>query len=58
MNDLLWKSILSFLALIVGTVSVMLFKGKHDNPVEEISEMVIHHVSGIDIDLTPTSPEK
>ena len=33
------------------------FMGKKDNVVEEISEMVIERATGLDIDLSPGSPE-
>lgn len=58
MNDLVWKSILGLIALVVGTISVLLFKGKQDNPVEEVSEMIVYQMTGVDIDLTPTSKEE
>jgi|LakMenEpi03Aug12_release.lakeMendotaPanAssembly.Ray.scaffolds.fasta_scaffold06999_22 hypothetical protein len=31
---------------------------KDDNPVEEAIEMVLHKTTGLDVDLTPESPEK
>lgn len=38
----------------------MFEKGKwvHDNPMEEKVEEVVKEATGLDIDLTPTSPEK
>jgi hypothetical protein len=29
-----------------------------DNPIEEISEDILKHETGIDIDFTPSTPEK
>lgn len=46
---------------IAATIGVgyTYFLGKpHDNPVEEASETVIKEQTGVDIDLTPQSPEK
>lgn len=34
------------------------FKAKDDNPVEEIAEEVIKKETGVDIDLSPNSPER
>jgi len=31
---------------------------KDDNQVEEVVEVVLHKVTGLDVDLTPESPEK
>lgn len=46
------------LAAIVGLGSVYFLKMKPDNAIEEISEEVIKKETGVDIDLSPTSPEK
>jgi hypothetical protein len=43
------------LAIIIGIGSVY-FYGE-DNPIEEKAEQVIENETGIDIDLTPSSPE-
>lgn len=49
------KVIVVILAIIVG-ISSAYFLGD-DNPVEEIAEEVIQEETGINIDLTPNSPE-
>ncbi len=41
---------------VVGYISTK-FLGD-DNPVEEIAEEVIESQTGVDVDLTPNSPEK
>jgi len=43
-------------AAIVGLLSAR-FLG-HDGPIEETSEAIIQHHTGIDLDLSPSSPEK
>lgn len=45
-------------ALIVSVIGGFIYTGKHDTPAEETIEKVIEEVTGVDIDLTPTSPEK
>jgi len=48
-----------FLALAIGAFCVgkFYFKLKDDNPVEEVAEYYIKDSTGLDIDLTPESPE-
>lgn len=41
---------------IIGIGSAVVFN-KPDNPVEETSEVLIESLSGVDLDLTPGSPE-
>jgi len=41
---------------IVGGLSSVYFLG-HDNPVEEFAERVIEEETGVNIDLTPSTPE-
>jgi len=55
--DLLLKGILVGAALIAGVSSTILFKMKKDNPVEQMSEKIIKDQTGMDIDLTPDTPE-
>ena len=43
-------------AIIIGVLSAVYFGD--DNPIEEIAEEIIKAQSGIEIDLTPASPEK
>jgi uncharacterized protein YpmB len=50
------KMIVVILVVILG-ISSAYFLGD-DNPVEETSEEVIKAQTGIDVDLTPKSPEK
>ena len=46
------------LALLVGCGTLNKWAGMaDDHEVEEISEVVIEHYSGIDVDLSPHSPE-
>lgn len=49
------KVIVVILVIIVG-ISSAYFLGD-DNPVEEIAEEVIQEETGVNIDLTPNSPE-
>lgn len=44
------------ISLTVGLVSRRFIK-KPDNPIEEIAEEVIKEETGVDIDLSPDSPE-
>ena len=60
------KTIATYILAAVGSLllwfipSPMFQKGKyvHDNPVEEKLEETIKEATGMDIDLTPSSPEK
>ena len=45
-------------ALVAGLSSVLYFNLPEDNHVEEISEIVIKEQTGVDVDLSPSSPEK
>lgn len=42
--------------VMIGGLSAVLLKS--DNPIEEACEEVIRETTGIDVDLTPDSPEK
>lgn len=42
--------------IIVGSVSSIVWK--NDNPIEEVAEDIIKEETGLDIDLSPSSPEK
>ena len=44
-------------ALCIGLASTWLFKKKPDNKIEEYAEEVIKKETGLDIDLSPGSPE-
>jgi hypothetical protein len=50
------KMLVLILAVIIGIGSVYWLG--NDNPVEEIAEKIIEEQTGINIDLTPQSPEK
>lgn len=50
------KMLAIILAIIFGVGSVYWLG--NDNPVEEIAEKVIEEEIGIDVDLTPETPEK
>lgn len=55
---IVWKMIIVVSAIVIGVGSRFVWKRlKHDNPIEEIAEEVIRKETGLDIDLTPTSPE-
>ncbi len=57
--DIMWKIAVVVGALVVGIGSRFVWKKlKNDNPIEEIAEEVIKKQTGLDIDLTPCSPEK
>ena len=51
-----YKYIILILVVIIGLGSVYFYGD--DNAVEEISEEILKQETGIDIDLTPSSPEK
>lgn len=46
------------IAIGVGVGYRVLFKAKPDNVIEEFAEEIIKQETGIDIDLSPDSPEK
>jgi hypothetical protein len=46
------------LAIAIYYLSLSWEKYPHDNPVEEFIEKVVEKKTGIDIDLSPDSPEK
>lgn len=47
-----------FIAVLLGVFSFQKFGLKEDNQVEEIAEEVIESATGIDVDLSPGSPEE
>lgn len=54
-------SILLTLAIIAVVAAVGYVSSKYlgdDNVVEELSEEVIEDMTGVDVDLTPSSPER
>ena len=51
------KAVIIAVSAIVGIGSTLILKMKHDNPVEEVCEEVIKDEAGLDVDLTPSSPE-
>lgn len=51
------KIVLIVGSIAVGIGSVVLFKLKKDNIIEEIAEDIIENQTGIKIDLTPDTPE-
>lgn len=53
------KSLFYPVILLITTVTKMLWKEyPDDNPAEEVAEYIIEQQTGIDIDLTPYSPEE
>lgn len=56
---LLLISLAAILLVAVGCSKINQWFGlKDDNPIEEITEKVIESKTGLDIDLTPASPER
>ncbi len=49
--------LLTLAAIILGYTALMWKNYPHDNIIEEIVEEVIQQKTGLDIDLTPMSPE-
>ncbi|MDX1532866.1 MAG: hypothetical protein R3230_01515 [Nitrosopumilaceae archaeon] len=56
-SEMIWKAALVIGVTVLGAISYMFMGGKKDNPVEEHSEKIIYHYTGIDVDLSPHSPE-
>lgn len=57
----IWKIIVIGISIVTGAVLPFVykkFKIKHDNVVEEVAEEAIYEFTGVDMDLTPTSPEE
>ena len=54
------KAVMLSIAVSVGIASyyVGFFKGKPDNPIEQVAEAVIKEETGISIDLSPDSETK
>jgi hypothetical protein len=54
--------IIKYLIIIIGFVSVYIIKIVNpsygdDNTIEEVAEQVIKYETGVDIDISPMSPE-
>lgn len=45
-------------AAAIGITTTYILKKPHDNPIEEESEQIIKDQTGVDVDLSPSSPEK
>lgn len=45
-------------AIGAAAIAHYVFKAKEDNKIEEMAEEVIKKQTGIDVDLSPSSPEK
>jgi hypothetical protein len=58
MSEMLTVALFVVSALVAGIGSRVAFNMKDDNPIEEAAEKVIQDKTGIDVDLTPNSPEK
>lgn len=56
-KKIMFVAVVFALALLATTVSVLV-TGKDDAPLEELAEDVLKAETGIDVDLTPNSPEK
>lgn len=46
-----------FVAVVVGWMSVKM-AGKEDAPIEEFCEQIVEMQTGVEVDLTPSSPEQ
>lgn len=46
------------IAAAIGIGYTWILKKPHDNPIEEEAEQVIKDQTGVDVDLSPSSPEK
>jgi len=58
MIKILWISFLLTLPLLVGCHSRWMSWYPQDNFIEEIAEDVIESKTGVDVDLSPFTPEK
>lgn len=57
-NMIMWlKAVVIAVSAIIGVGSVVVMKMKHDNPIEEVAEAIIKNETGLNVDLTPSSPE-
>lgn len=52
-----FKAIIIAASTIIGLGSVYIFKMKQDNPIEEVCEEAIKTETGLNVDLTPATPE-
>ena len=53
-----WTVAVAFICVVVATIIVAnLLTGSHDTPIEEAVEDVIHHHTGMQVDLSWDSPE-
>lgn len=59
MSDIAIKAAVVVVCASIGLAASFIgpFKGKQDNPVEEKCEEIIKNETGMNIDLTPGSPE-
>ena len=51
-------TIITCVVLAIVGIGSYLITGQPDGPVEELSEYIIKEETGLDIDLTPNSPEE
>ena len=55
---MLWvKAVIVAVSTAVGVGTVYLLKMPKDNPIEEVCETVIKAETGLDVDLSPGTPE-
>lgn len=55
---IMWlKAVVIAVSALIGVGSVVVMKMKHDNPIEEVAEAIVKDQTGLDIDMTPSSPE-
>ncbi len=45
-------------AAAIGLTATYILKKPHDNSIEEESEQIIKDQTGVDVELSPSSPEK
>lgn len=55
---MLVKIAIIMVAAAIGITTTYILKKPHDNPIEEESEQIIKDQTGVDVDLSPSSPEK
>ncbi len=57
-ENVIWFLMIPALIIVLGVIKKFIPNYKDDNPVEEAVEKVIEEKTGIDVDLTPSSPEQ
>lgn len=62
MKAILLKCIFAGIVALTGVMTRVFYKkhkiGKPDNQIEEVGEYLIAHITGVDTDLSPDTPDK